>query len=318
MEKIQIFLGINGDNHVHNASNATPGAYAGIINAGPLKFLQFLELHLGLCGVFPSGQERILKLKQGLDSIKTDAGFRFIKSYENDPLGVAKRLMNLWDTWRISGWEVEDTPALPDRMQMMVKFSDIFINAGPAEPDRLLAVIESLQNGNKLPPFSITLLDKITLFPHLYQQLLGKLQNDINAPNLFIDPQYSSDLDKLKAVLAGKTLNDEEKKLVNDGSFQILHFKDDIQAASAIFSIQQKIVWNPLLVGPDHGLLNGLSLRQGKPVCNWQLSGGNGQILQLFFLATALFKRPLQATEVIAFLSAPHLPFRKKLAMKLV
>jgi len=164
---------------------------------------------------------------------------------------------------------------------------------------------------------SIHLVDPLQFYPYLYQQLLNKLSNHAEIISEKSYPQAfpGTDLGKLQMLL-----NDEkvEGLLKNDGTIQLLFFPGDILGANAIYSIQQASNWNPVVINTDNSLLNGLHLSHNNPVCKWQTVSGNGQVSQLFFLATALFKRPVNTSQVLAFLSSPITPFSKRLARNLL
>ena len=316
MEKIQIYLGLAGDGPVCHQLTTTPGNYAGQAITGPLKLLELLELHLGLGGIYLSEKSRVIMLKEKLSIIQGD-GFLFSAAFRHDPLGVSKRLLNLWDSWRMAGWKISDTEAVPKRMLQLSGLKTVFAGLGAGTVERISAILKVLDN-ESLQHLCIQLVDPVESFPYLYQQLLNKLAEKVAPTAACFLPQASpqTDLGKLQRLINGEVV---EEGYTNDHSLQLLlFFPDDILAANAAFAIRQASNWNPLLVNADNSLLNGLELSHNQPVCNWQTSSGNGQIAQLFFLATALFKRPVNCTQVLAFLAAPITPFSKTLSQKLL
>ena len=315
MEKIQIFLGINGDQSVCHNYTMTPGNYIGQIVAGPYKLLELLELHLGLSGIFQTETARVLLLKEKFSTLPQKA-FPFAAAFKHDPLGVSKRLLTLWDSWRIAGWEPGNAGLLPKRMQQLLDLKMEFTNIGAGTVERIAAVIKALENQG-LPNICIHLIDPIESYPYLVQRLLNKLADKSTFTTEVFLPQASpqTDLGKLQILLNG---GDIDGSYANDQTLQIISFPNDILAANAVYSIQQADNWNPLIVNTDNSLLNGFQFSYNKPVCNWQTIAGNGQLSQLFFLATALFKRPVNSSQVLAFLAAPVTPFSKKLSRKLL
>ena len=321
IENYHLFLGLHGDAPVYNINTAQPGHYAGMLTVGPKRLVQFLQLHLGLGGKNSNRQQRLLNLKKRLDLVCNDADFLYKNAYHHDPLGVAERLLNLWESWRMSGWTVTEDASHPPRMQLLYRYRSIFYEAGSGMAEQVEEIIAAVARGEaRLPPMRITMADDPKSFPYLLGSLLKAVSARTTIEGLTCTPSAApaSDLGKLQLMLAGLKTKEDAGPLTNDGSVQLMYFPDDIHAATAVYSMMQKNAWKPLVINEDNGLLNGLALSHGKPVCDWQSTGGNGQILQLFFLATALFKRPLQSLQLQSFLSSPYLPFSRGLARNLL
>ena len=315
MNDLQIYFGLSGDNSVCHHFTITTGNYAGKIIAGPKKLLEVLELHLGLTGVYLSDTDRVLLLKDKFSAL-SEADFPFIKSFRNDPIGVSRRLLNLWDSWRLSGWDINIKTGLPKRMQQLLALQEIFDSIGAGLVERLTAVMAALET-EIIPKFTLHVIDRKESFSCLHQQLLQKLESHGIIIYDTYSPQASSnsDLSKLQTAI----MNGEKSgELLNDGTLQLLEFPNDILTANAIKSIQAASLWNPVLINRDNSLINGLNLSHNLPVCKWQTSSGNGQVAQLFFLATALFKQPVNTAQVLAFLSSPITPIPKKLSRELL
>ena len=313
MNKLHIFFGINGDSPVYHNYSTSAGTYMGKILAGPLKLLEQLELRFGLCGIFPTELTRVLSLKDKLSKIP-EQDFPFSASFKNDPVGVSKRLLKLWDTWRISGWNEENTEELPLRMRQILKLRAAFLQIEDGEVERIKRVLCQLKI-EILPDIFVYLIDPIDSYPYLYQQLLKNLSlHNLPASEESGIPEPDTDLRKLQAVLSGKELHAE---LTNDHTFQILFFPNDFMTANAIYNIQQFGKWNPVIVSNDNDLMNGLHLLNNTPICNWRSSTGRSQVSQLFFLVTALFKRPANTSQILSFLSSKISPLPKELSRKL-
>ncbi|WEK33903.1 MAG: PD-(D/E)XK nuclease family protein [Candidatus Pseudobacter hemicellulosilyticus] len=315
MEKLHIYLGLSGDAPVFHTTNAVPGHYAGQLLAGPEKMVSLLELHLGLTGVYPNFTDRVLALKTQLTAIKKKDHF-FSASFKADPLGVARRLLTLWDSWRMAGWDPADPKKAPARMKELAAMAGLLQPCGPGMVERILAIQQELQQAS-LPFLSVHLLDPIHYFPKLFRDLLQLLSDRTQLQAEEISPQAKpgTDLRKLQDALLGLPV---KAGFTNDHSLHCIYFDNDILAANAMHSVQQTSHWKPVLVSKDNSLLNGLNISRNLPVGHWQTISGNGQVSQLFFLATALFKRPVNTGQVISFLSAPLTPFAKELARKLV
>ena len=168
MEQLTFHFGLQGDGTVYHERSAASGACAGMAVTGPDRLLETLELHLGLSGIYPGEQVRILRLKSHLDKV-IDAGFPYAKAYRTDPLSVTKRLLHLWDSWQLAGWQVEQSGELPSRMKMVHSLKDAFLRAGPGIPERLQKLFASLDKGACLPDMTICLTDPQDSFPYLYQ-----------------------------------------------------------------------------------------------------------------------------------------------------
>ncbi len=310
----QLYLGISGDEPVCHECTTKPGSYAGHAVMGPRKFVEWLELQLGLSGIFPSDTERAVAFKKGIAGNKSQSFF-FSKSFESDPLGVAKRILTLWDSWIFSGWEPKSSKKLPPRMAALAGIKDLFEQCGLGLADRTKLVLQKLPSSS-LPPVNINLIDPPEQVPYLLQQVLTKLGAAVipGYQNLKPCAVEGTDLWKLQSLLNGKKVSEP---LCNDHSLQIIFFDNDIAEANAVYGLQNTLDWNPVVINRDNSLLNGLHISQNHPVSRWQTMAGNGQISQLFFLATALFRRPVNTSQVIAFLSAPLTPIPKTLSTSL-
>lgn len=319
MEKLKLYCGLQGDGTVFHERSATSGACAGMAVTGPDRLLETLELHLGLSGIYPGEEVRFLGLKSHLGKV-IDVTFPYFKAFNTDPLSVTKRLLHLWDSWQLAGWQIEEPGELPGRMKMIHVLKDAFLNAGPGIPERLRKLFASLDGRACLPDMTIYLTDPPNSFPYLYQQLFNKLEKHCDIKTLTVTPKAPpyTDLGKLQRVITGKDKTGDKLSFKNDGTLNILHFPCDLSAANAVFAIQQIGGWNPLIVNPDNSLLNGLYHSHGRPVCEWQTAAGNAQVSQLFFLATAMFQRPVNTSQILGFLTSPFTPFSKALASGLM
>lgn len=315
MNTIHIYLGISGDGPVSHTSTTSPGNYAGHTVTGPGKLIEWFELHLGLTGIYPTVIERAIALKVLITEKKDDSLF-FSRSFKSDPLGVAKRLLTLWDSWILSGWDMKPSKQLPPRMAALAKLKGLVEQCGPGLAGRAQVVLQHLDM-SLLPPVIIHLIDPPEHFPYIIQQLLLKVPKCVHHDYQNLEPKASADTDlwKLQTALNGGSTR---KPLLNDHTLQIISFDNDIAEANAVYSLQLAATWKPVVINQDNSLLNGLHVSQNHPVAHWQTIAGNGQVSQLFFLATALFRRPVNTTQVIAFLSAALTPFPKKLATSLV
>ncbi len=316
MNTIHIYLGISGDGLVSHTATTTPGHYAGHTVIGPGKLIEWFELHLGLSGIFPTMIERAIALKELIIDPKGDSFF-FSKSFKSDPLGVAKRLLTLWDSWIFSGWDMQSSKQLPSRMATLAKLKDIFEQCGPGLAGRAKVVLQQLDMSS-IPPVIIHLIDPPEYFPYIIQQLLSKVPECVRTDYHTLEPQASVNTDLWKLQTRLNSNNSATKPLLNDHTLQVIFFDNDIAEANAVYSLQLAANWKPLIISQDSSLLNGLHVSQNHPVSQWQTIAGNGQVSQLFFLATALFKRPANTSQIIAFLSAALTPFPKNLATSLV
>ncbi len=108
MKSLSILFGLDGDGTVAHETNCRPGAHAGVLLAGREKFVSFLELHLGLQRPHVHAMDRVLKLKALLAELP-NSKLPFKNSWNTDSIGVSRRIIELWDSWRMSGWNPEST-----------------------------------------------------------------------------------------------------------------------------------------------------------------------------------------------------------------
>ncbi|HTE23663.1 PD-(D/E)XK nuclease family protein [Flavitalea sp.] len=315
MKSLSIFLGLDGDKTVAHCSNCDPGTHAGVLLAGPEKFVNFIELHLGLQRPQIHAMDRILKLKALLAELP-ESQIPFEASWKTDSLGLSRRILELWDSWRMSGWNPSvNNSNLPRRMQELLRIETQLNAAGAGLPDRINAIFEELP-GSSLPDASVELINDLKFFPELFKQLIRHLPSNILITEKPATPKAKSGTD-LSVLQRSFSKEDKSLTLQGDNSLLILHFPDDMAAANAIHAMQEIGKWKPLIVNQDHGLLHGLKLSAKRPVGYWQPASGTGEISQLFFLATAMFRSPADPRQVLAFLNAPASPFSRTLAREL-
>jgi hypothetical protein len=150
MKPLSIYLGLDADRTVAHETNCNPGAHTGVLLAGPDKFVSFLELHLGLQRPQIHRMDRILKLNALLAELPQKQ-IPFNASWKTDSLGVSRRILELWDSWRMSGWNPEvNNRKLPLRMQEILSIEEQVQSAGAGLPDRIHAILKEL-NESTLP-----------------------------------------------------------------------------------------------------------------------------------------------------------------------
>jgi hypothetical protein len=169
----------------------------GHLAVGPIGMLGQLCLRLGLTARFPAPAVRIAEYMSLLS--KVDDGSQFYsRSFQTDAWGTAKALLFLRDELRGNGWNihVDKTDfSVPKRLATfaeveqsaleirMATASSAQSSASPSGnllclTDMIVPILELLQNVDRVPINSITLIDEEALLPPVWQRLFRSLKEN--------------------------------------------------------------------------------------------------------------------------------------------
>ncbi|MBA3396315.1 MAG: hypothetical protein H0T89_27035, partial [Deltaproteobacteria bacterium] len=131
---------------------------------GPLGLLDRLEVELGLVVARESPTERAAVFARTLATVE---GF-WSRSFATDRLGTSKRLLADRDALALWGWRGEPASA------RLAALWQVTAAAATGVPDRLRRILARLP-GRQLDIESVHVVEPITAFPPLWQQVLRAL-----------------------------------------------------------------------------------------------------------------------------------------------
>ncbi len=313
--KIQVTFGLSLD-----GAGGQGGDGLGILRVGPSGLLGFLELHTGLSRKAFSHIERLSAFLGVLNESRTNIP-SFSASFSVDPLATAHRLLVWLDTWQLHGWNGNLPKEAPARLRELALVAHRARGrVPPSEGERLDAVRGALLNGSRVPLSSIGLCEDLDAYPAGWKRVLELLPHQPVQFEAGAEP--SSDLGKLQRVLAGGTAEPFSK----DGSLRVFRARTDLGAARFLAGggaggrvggsgrAGGGAGGGPagadamILVGGSGSLWDEACVSQGVPrpaAFGWSPSR---PALQVFPLALALHRDPLDVEALLAFLTHPICP----------
>lgn len=168
MQKILFGLSLDGQRGWH------PRNCIGESVVGPTGMLTLLETQLGLLRVLPSHSQRVMQMRQCLQTSRTGGRF-YERSFEADELGTSATLLGWRDTWFEHGWNGVLPAAVSLRLRDMAEVEMLATGkVSPGVGQRLTEVAQQL-DCRRAQIDSITLLDPLESFPAGWRRVLVKL-----------------------------------------------------------------------------------------------------------------------------------------------
>lgn len=152
-----------------------PPSFQGVGRAvvGRLGMLQLLEARLGLVEGLETGLQRVEAYQQALQTELVGAFYE--RSFEQDPLAVANRLLQWRDELMLEGWNPKETGNdAPIRLQTLARVEQRFSSVG--EPERVVAILRALQNdGVQSGVDQLEVIGDRAILPRLWREVLDQL-----------------------------------------------------------------------------------------------------------------------------------------------
>lgn len=298
---------------------------------GPAGLLGVLETHLGLSGPTVSHAQRVavyLACLQRAAGEHPGSTPRFYsESLRVDPLGTAGRLLSWRDEWRMGGWSGQGGDHRAARLRdMSLVENDAVHELPPGEPERLDAVLNALRAGAKVPITRIELLDDLTLWPWLWQQVLSLLPGveqrraagQCAVPVGGRVPQLAAVQSQALHLAAGHA---PESPLdpITDSSLLVVK---SLSLSAAQHWLSARLHSQPedrLILAEDSGdALDGVLEATGGSRCGFSSSNPLRPALQCLPLALALCWTPLDVHALVEFLSHPIGPIPRGVRKQLL
>jgi hypothetical protein len=273
-----------------------------------------LEIRLGLLRLDPPGHsERAAHLARRLRHLATTSTtttWPWQQSLEVDPLSTARTVLRLKDAMVLAGVDGAVPPSsLPPRLAAV---QAAVVDVPPGIPERALAVIAALHDGEQPRIDRIELVDDLAMFPGLVQRLFAAL---IAAGTVVVpravgvadDPDDASDLARVRR---GERTGD----LVGDGSLLLLR-PDSIDEAAADVALVLSRASEALVVGGDVVLDEALH-RRGAATLGLRGGMGTDALLALLPLVVALDDTSPDPERLFELLSLPLSPVPRDVAWR--
>ncbi len=299
-------------------NNAVAGKESGDINA----LVRMLEVHLGIPDRFPYMLERIVEAQTGISAhVSKKPKAYFAESFKQDDLAVARHFIAMRDELLMAGWN-GDAKVLPERPRdAMTALSQC---KNPANlgglPDRLIAVIGSIQKRKALIFNNLFIIKDISREPILVQRLFDALQstgtNIAPWPVEAVSEKSDTDL----ALARSKAASGEQFTPRGDGTLLLLQGDNSFDSAEALACWLRLNRPEPAVIIADEGsrpVLNAALARHHLPAIGAESTSPFRSALQILQLVFALQWKPLDPARLLEFLQLPLSPIRRHAGRKL-
>lgn len=286
-----------------------PGTAVGEITVGPQGFLSLLESDLGIPPVAAHPSEAIAAYRECLADC--DDWVRFYhRSFDIDPVGVARTLNDWRQQWYLHGWD----GGLPDetggRLGDMAAVESLAAGRVPPGIGQRLRTVLAQLNRRRVQVRDVELLDAPDDLPAAWRRILDHFDCAKPAPSTGRAP-WDSDLGKLQALLARNLV----LPLAGDGSLVVIRaFSRDVTAQATAEMLRQ--LDDPsravVVASRDGIILDNALERVGLPRAGFQHYSPFRAASQVLKLAFALIWQPLDPHRLLQFLIHPvnPLPWR--------
>ena len=303
---MHVRFGLHGD----GLDLANPKATVGAATVGPRGLLRLLESDLGIAPVPAHAAEELALYRECL--AECDDLSRFYHcSFEVDPVGTARTLLDWRRQWYLHGWDGTFREQPPRRLADMAAVEAI---AGgrvpPCSGQRLRRVLELLST-QRTQISALELLDHRADLPELWRQLAQRLDaGPLAKPMPAAAPE--SDLGKLQALLMGET----PPPLCGDGSLVVVRALSRDVTAQAIAEVVREQTHRGaqgdtvVIASRDGIVLDNAFERVGLPRAGFQHYSPFRAASQVLKLALALLWQPLDPHRLLQFLIHPVSPLK--------
>lgn len=286
-----------------------PRTAVGEITVGPQGFLGLLESDLGIAPVASHPSESVADYRECLAAC--DDWVRFYhRSFDVDPVGVARTLNDWRQRWYLHGWDGRFPGQVGGRLGDMAAVESLAAErVPPGVGQRLRAVLAQLDK-RSTQVAEVELLDHADDLPPLWRRVLERFDCSTTPGNTPRAPR-DSDLGKLQALLT----RSPARPLSGDGSLVVVRaFSRDATAQATAEMLRRLDDPSQAVVvaSRDGIILDNALQRVGLPRAGFQYYSPFRAASQVLKLAFALIWQPLDPHRLLQFLIHPvnPLPWR--------
>ncbi len=293
---------------------APPRTVAGEAVLGPTRFLDLLELRLGLPPVIALPGEALLSYQTCLQEL--DEGNRFYsRSFRVDALGVTRTLLDWRAQWYEAGWQGKFGGAVSARLTDMAAVEARARGRVPLSPgQRAQRITAALDEGLDPHIDRVVLHDRVSDFPAAWQHVLARLTTEI-ASSVTPAPAapLGSDLRRIQETLIELTAGDEGVKrapeqLAADNSVIVVRAISRDLSAQAIgeYLLKTQGLDDTVVVAEHDGIiLDNAFERIGLPRAGFQHYSRFRAVAQVLKLSLGLLWQPINPHLLLQFLIHP-------------
>lgn len=302
--------------HLDGLQPHPPKTAAGAATLGPHGLLEVLETQLGLPALSAHQSQATFSYLRCLREVSSPDRF-FHRSFEVDPVNVARTLVAWREQWYEAGWDGTFATGVPTRL---VDMAAVEVLARERVPiglgQRLQRVAEALAERTTQIEH-IELHSPIEDFPHSWQRVLAALPYEF-APGLESSPsgRPGSDLTLVQTSFLALARGDgggipEPETLRGDGSLLVVKSASRDLSADAIaeFLRASDAPSTTLVVAENDGIiLDNAFERAGLPRCGFSNHTPFRSATQVLKLALSLLWEPVDPYRILQFLMHPTGP----------
>ncbi len=327
-----IYFGLELEELVYPFPEETEG---GIHYFGAKGLLYMLESHLGLIG-HPSDNEylRIEQYRQLLrEYLEEHADAFFTISFEADQFATATALLDRRDELVLAGWDFQEAPTLPNRLQVLAHLEATIQNTkdktvlAAGFSDRFREILRKLKTRTH-PIKKVFLNEPLELLPIHFQQLFTSFSEPARRPdgsgikieNLPLRKiKGQTDLAQFQTFL--KSADGLKPKITakQDGSLIIIKSKRETNAASYLAQLFLKNKqYRPLCLIPEKNrALDNAIIQEGLPSLGILSASLARPSLQILKLIPTFLWRPIDPYKILEFVSLSVKPLADDLARQI-
>ena len=293
--------------HRDGLEPSPPYTAVGEVAVGPQGFLGLLESDLGIAPVASHPSESIAAYRDCL--AECDDWVRFYhRSFDVDPVGVA-RVLNDWrQQWYLHGWDGRFPVYAPGRLGDLAAVEALAAGRVPAGVGQRLRAVLGLLDKRRTQIQEVGLLDDPDDLPLLWRRVLERFDCSTTRASTGCAPP-ESDLGKLQALLTRNLA----RQLASDGSLVVVRaFSRDVTAQATAEMLRQ--LDDPscavVVAAQDGIILDNALQRVGLARAGFQHYSPFRAASQVLKLAFALIWQPLDPHRLLQFLIHPVNPLR--------
>ncbi len=275
---------------------------------GPLGLLSMLEIELGLALPQVAQGTRITQFGLCLKACDSEQRF-YHRSFADDPIGVARHLLNWRDEWHLAGWNGTFDEFAPERLKdfaavEMLAQGRVALGIG----ERLAKVCLALQK-QRTQIKCVELVDPLEAFPKRWCEVLSCLPISVmtTAPLR----TESNDLARLQRGLyeihQGKAV--QPFVVAHDGSLIVLDGSNSAALAHVVSTtVATNLSRTLILAERESILLDETMAASGLPCAGVPEPSALKPALQLLPLVLELMWQPLEVSSLLEFLTHSMAP----------
>lgn len=287
----------------------------GHLRGGPEVLLEWLETQLGLVGSEIPFTDRVTRYATLLAK---DLGESYRQSFEVDRWATADELLRRRDELKRAGWDGSDTADLPNLIRDLARVEGSG-DVPPGDPDRLEAVLDSLDAGQVLPGHVCIMDEAVDEWPPLWRRVLELLNTEQMEAGEPTAPLEST-LHTVQAAFLGLAEIAEASWDDSFRSLTTLSTQEACQAVAAMLAADPDRLPSTAIYAPDPAvasLFDEALDRLGLPTMGATRGQTAQPALQVLPLAVEMLWEPVDPNVVMDLLSLPVGPIPRRVVGKL-